>query len=217
MTIRILAVSDVEQGILYSERASERFRGTDLVVSCGDLPMTYLDLVATVINAPLYYVVGNHQYAVTGPQGKIYPSFGHNLHRSVRCYEGELLMAGVEGSLRYNRNPKQYTQPEMWQHVLSLVPGLFWNRARYGRFLDLFVTHAPPWKIHDQEDCAHTGIRAFRWLDKVFKPRYHLHGHVHVYRSDTVTQSVYYQTTVLNCYGCREICFEKEEYNQKHA
>lgn len=210
MAIKILAVSDVEQSILYSERAAQRFAGTDLIISCGDLPMNYLDFVASQVNAPLMYVVGNHQYAVAGPHGNVYPTMGFNLHRRMRNFEGQLLIAGVEGCLRYNRNPKQYTQMEMWQHVLSLMPALFWNRIHHGRYLDIFVSHAPPWKIHDQDDLTHTGIRAFRWLNKVFCPKYHLHGHIHVYRSDTVTKSVYYQTTVMNCYGYREIVAGKD-------
>jgi len=81
---------------------------------------------------------------------------------------------------------------------------LLFNRARYGGFLDLFVTHAPPWGIHDQNDRAHRGIKAFRWLLNVFEPRYHFHGHIHVYRPETITDTKFNRTRVLNTYGSLE-------------
>ena len=101
----------------------------------------------------------------------------------------------------------------MWTNVFSLVPALLRNKLLHGRYLDLFVSHAPPWQIHDQQDLPHNGIRAFRWLDKVFKPKIHLHGHIHVYRSDTVRETVYYNTKVINCYGYREIFFDEPTDN----
>jgi Icc-related predicted phosphoesterase len=110
-------------------------------------------------------------------------------------------MAGVEGSLRYNTGPYQYTQNQMWMHVFRLVPQLFINRLRYGRFLDIFITHAPPWKIHDAEDRPHQGIKAFRWFDKVFQPSYHVHGHVHLYRQDAIKLTFFGKTNILNTYG----------------
>ncbi len=117
-------------------------------------------------------------------------------------------MAGVEGSLRYRRSKFQYTQFEMWEHVFYLVPRLMFNRLRHGRFLDIFVTHAPPFGVHDQPDLPHRGIKAFNWLLRVFKPAIHLHGHIHVYQTDTVTETLYEQTRVINTYGYREITFD---------
>jgi len=39
---------------------------------------------------------------------------------------------------------------------------------------------------------------------RVFKPRYHFHGHIHVYRSDTITETEFMDTLVINTYGSRE-------------
>ncbi len=117
-------------------------------------------------------------------------------------------MAGIEGSIRYNNGPHQYSQGDMWSMALGLVPRLMINRLRYGRFLDVLVTHAPPWKIHDMEDLPHHGIKAFRWLLQVFKPAYHLHGHIHVYRNDIPTITQFEETQVINCYGYRELTLE---------
>jgi Icc-related predicted phosphoesterase len=131
------------------------------------------------------------------------PAGGVDLHGRVVNYNG-LLMAGVEGSLRYRDGPYQYTQTEMFGNVLRLVPGLLWNRLRYGRYLDLFVSHAPPMNIHDKEDLPHNGVIAFRWLLQVFQPTYHLHGHVHLYRPDAISDTKYGNTRILNSYAYRE-------------
>ena len=100
----------------------------------------------------------------------------------------------------------------MWFFVFNLIPKMMFNKLRYGRFLDIFITHAPPWKIHDEEDLPHQGIKAFRWFIKVFKPAYHLHGHIHVYRNDMITRTQFQNTEVINCYGYRELFFDISPY-----
>jgi Icc-related predicted phosphoesterase len=92
--------------------------------------------------------------------------------------------------------------------AFRLVPRLLWNKVKAGRYLDILVTHAPPWQIHDADDLPHRGIKAFRWLIDVFKPELNLHGHIHVYRQDTVTQTRVGSTNVVNTYGYREFEFE---------
>jgi Icc-related predicted phosphoesterase len=203
--MKILTISDVEVNFIYSPTIQERFKSVDLVISCGDLPYYYLEYIISMLNKPLYYVAGNHANAVEqtvgGPHST--PWGAINLHRNVfRC--NGLLMAGVEGCLKYNAGKGQYTQGDMWSWVLSLIPALLINKLRFGRYLDVFVTHAPPAGIHDQSDQPHKGINAFRWLDRVFKPRYHFHGHIHIYRSSTVTKTLYEKTQVINTYGFRE-------------
>jgi uncharacterized protein len=89
--------------------------------------------------------------------------------------------------------------------VMKLLPALVFHRLRYGRFLDVFVTHASPWAIHDQSDLAHQGIKAFRWFLRVFQPRYHFHGHVHVYHPNIVKETLFENTIVINAYGYREL------------
>lgn len=205
--MKILSVSDVEIGFIYSPMICERFKDVDLVVSCGDLPYFYLEYILTMLNARLFYVRGNHSSRVeygltssrTAPLGAI------DLNQRCLRDESGLLLAGLEGSLQYNRGPHQYTQSEYWQKVLFLVPRLLINKSRYGRYLDIFVSHAPPWQIHDAEDLPHRGIKAFRWLIKVFQPTYFLHGHIHVYRNGTVTQTKIDSTTVVNTYGFKEL------------
>jgi len=112
--------------------------------------------------------------------------------------EHGLLMAGLGGSMRYRPGPHQYTEMEMAARVARLIPRLWWNRLRYGRFLDIVVTHAPPKGIHDGVDPAHVGFAAFNRVIAAYRPRYFLHGHSHVYRRDAVTSTQVGRTLVLN-------------------
>jgi len=181
----------------------DRYQDVDLILSCGDLPYFYIEYMVSMLNVPCYFVRGNHasdrEFGVGSTRR--FPWGAVDLHH--RCVEDDtgLLLAGLEGSLRYNRGPYQYTQSEYWGMVFSLVPRFLYNKLTLGRYLDVFIAHAPPWQVHDADDLPHSGIKAFRWLIKVFQPEYFLHGHIHVYRQDTVTRSVIGKTIVQNVYG----------------
>ncbi len=208
--MKILAVSDEEKAIIYSPQIVQRFGNVDLMISCGDLPYYYLEYMISMLDKRLYYVKGNHaaqvEYGVGGPRTS--PWGGVNLHRRAVRAESGLLLAGIAGSLVYNFGPNQYTETQMWLYVIGLIPRLLANRLRYGRFLDIFVTHASPYQVHDQDDRAHRGVKAFRWLDLAFKPAYHLHGHIHVYRPDTIVETLLGHTLVVNSYGYRELWWD---------
>lgn len=203
--LNVLTVSDEELGLIYSAQIKQRFAEIDVVLSCGDLPYFYLEYIISMLNVPLYYVLGNHMNreeishagSVHGPPG------GINLHRRSVMVKG-MLVAGIEGCAVYNDGPYQYTQSQMWMHAYILSLQLLLNRILYGRYLDVFISHAPPWKIHDMEDPAHHGIRAFNWLNKTFKPMYHFHGHTHVLRNDAIRETWAGRTLVVNTYGYRE-------------
>lgn len=208
--MRILAVSDQEVPILYSPYILERFRDIDLVIGCGDLSYSYQEFIHSMLNCKLYYVRGNHAAEVEIGIDRTLsePLGGIDLHgRVVHDKDTGLLLVGIEGSLLYNYGRYQYSQAHMWWMVWKMVPKLLWNKLRYGRYLDIFVSHAPPWKIHDKDDRPHQGIKAFRWLIEVFKPTFHLHGHIHVYRQDEGTVTLVKGTRVMNTYGYRLIDF----------
>ena len=208
-SINILTLSDIEVSLLYNSQASERFPNIDLILGCGDLSYDYLEYLISRFDVPLYFVHGNHckinesdsGTPITAPQG------GVDLHRKVVNHRG-LLLAGIDGCIRYRSGPYQYAQWEMWWLVFSLAPALLLNRILYGRYLDIFVTHAPPWGIHDASDLAHQGARAFRWFLRTFKPAFHFHGHIHVYRPDTITETLFVRTRVVNTFGYRQTVFE---------
>lgn len=201
-SIEILTVSDKVEPRIYGPNIQRVAGRAEMIVSCGDLPYYYLEYIVSSLNRPFFYVHGNHdrpeyrsnKTVIHEPQG------GINLHRRV-CHRQGLLIAGLEGSHRYNANERyQYTQGEMWSLVLSMAPTLLFNRLFYGRYLDVLVTHSPPFGIHDGEDRPHTGFRAFLAFMRWFKPRYLLHGHQHVYNSLTITRTQYEQTTIINVY-----------------
>jgi len=212
---KVLSVSDKITSFTYSPQIRNRFKDVDLIIGCGDLDYYYLEFLVSSLDAPLFYVRGNHDKVVeySGPVQRTAPGGGVNLHRTIVNHQG-LLLAGVEGSLRYRPGLFQYTQGEMWQHVLSLAPGLILNKLRYGRFLDVFVSHAPPQGVHDEDDLPHQGIKAFRWLVDVFQPAYYFHGHVHLYRPDDPRMTRLGKTNIINSYNYFETVIELNSQKQ---
>ncbi len=202
--MKILTLSDIVVPYLYASQVKDVIGPVDLIIDCGDLPVDYLDYVVHMLDGTLFYVRGNHAEAFQITDQGIHPAKrgGINLHRHVLNFHG-LLLAGIEGSGRYRPGPFQYSQVHMWLFVLRLVPALLLNRMRYGRYLDIFVSHAPPFGINDQPDLPHRGIKAFLWLDQVFQPAYHFHGHIHIYRPDAIAESRIGRTRVINTFGYR--------------
>ncbi len=214
--IKILAVTDQVVESLHSQNVQQRFGDVDFMISCGDLPYGYLDFLITVLGKPMYYVHGNHdkdyEYTETGirqlaPQGAI-PLDG----RSVIGPHG-LILSGLEGSIRYDETANhQYTQEQMDRRATQLAVKLLPNRLRYGRYLDIFVAHSPPFGVGDGPDPAHIGFRAFNSLLEKFKPRLMLHGHQHRYygRYGMPASAQVGDTRVINVYPYQVIEWEDE-------
>lgn len=196
--MHVLAISDVIVEALYSPALREIARDVEFVVSCGDLPSAYLEYIVTTLDKPLYYVMGNHGArggAREKPEGCI------NLDGKVVNHKG-LLLAGLEGSIRYNNAPRyQYTENEMRRKILALSRHLWVNRMRYGRYLDVLVTHAPPFGIHDQSDTAHVGFKSLLGFVDRYHPDYLLHGHTHLYDNRAQRQAVRGHTLIVNTYA----------------
>lgn len=205
--MKILTVSDKVEDLIYSPGVCERFGDVNLVLGCGDLPHYYLEFIVTMLGGPLFYVVGNHAHAVkerhAAKEHMGFPDGCENIDGRTVRYRN-LLIAGFEGSMRYNNSPHfQYTEREMAWKVWQLTPALMLNRLRYGRYLDILITHAPPQGIHDQEDRCHRGFRVFRTFMDRFQPRYLIHGHIHVYTNLEPRVTSYGNTQVINTYGHR--------------
>ena len=236
--MKILSISDVVASSLYNPNARDRFGDVDLVLACGDLPAYYLEFIVTLLCVPVYYVLGNHadehsSPAGEPPQGEVKRSWGEppnlshgnvfrdhdrvvgpsgctNIDGRVINYKG-LLIGGLQGSIWYNGGPYQYTDHEMSRRMLMLQPQLRLNRLRYGRALDILITHAPPSGIHDDVDPAHQGFRSLLKFMDDFAPRYLIHGHKHVYLPGEATVTQYRRTTVINTYGFRRLELEVAE------
>lgn len=208
--MKILAVADEVDQRLYGPALRQRFSDVDLVVSCGDLPIYYLEFIVSTLDVPLLYVRGNHapeQMSATG-EVKTEPEGCINIDGRVVRSKG-LLIGGLEGSMRYSDGPHQYSERQMRLKALRMYPRLHLNKWRYGRYLDILVTHAAPQGIHDSEDLCHIGFGTFVDFMRRFRPRYLLHGHIHVYTPNVVTETRFEDTIVLNAFRYRLVEFDE--------
>jgi Icc-related predicted phosphoesterase len=207
MYTKILCVSDVVVSLLQSPELPRRLQDVDLILGCGDLPLEYLEYLASRFSRPLLFVQGNHPTCVmdaetcvlrTQPEGCV------DIDGRVVEFRG-LLIAGLEGSLHYNDGPQQYTQRQMALKIARMSPRLMWNRWLRGRAADIIITHAPPRGIHDAPDLPHRGFDAFLPLMRRYRPRYLIHGHTHLYRQDAQRLTQFGPTSILNAYGYQVI------------
>lgn len=198
-TVRILTLSDQVVDRIYSKYIRKMFPDIDLIISCGDLPYYYLEYILDMLNVPMLFVHGNHdpEVEISSHGTRKYPWGAVNMHRKCLNHNG-LLIVGFEGSIRYSDHLHQYSQREVWMHTLSMVPRLLWNRLVHGRYLDILMTHSPAFGLGDRPDRAHVGFKAYRWLIETFKPRYHIHGHIHVYDRNSCMKLNHQETIVMN-------------------
>ncbi|QEK00759.1 metallophosphoesterase [Treponema phagedenis] len=213
--MKILCVSDEIDALVYNHNIRGRYADIDLIISAGDLPMEYLEFIVSSLNKPLLFVFGNHNlnefpyYHGTSSHQLMYINKRENLDFGFGSTyigfkikrESELIIMGLSGSMRYNNGLCQYTEAQMFRKILRLIPRLFINKIRYGRYLDILVTHAPPLGIHDKEDLCHKGFKCFLWFMRKFKPRFLLHGHMHLYDLQEKRVTKYHETTVINVYS----------------
>ncbi len=210
--IKILAVSDRVDETIYSPAIEELYGGVDLVLSCGDLPLRYLEYIVTKLDVPLLYVLGNHDQGVFTSNGQFKAEAEGCTNVDGRIMEVKgLLIGGLEGSMYYSQDAThQYSEWDMQRRAMRMLPALWTNKLRHGRFLDILITHAPPYRIHDDLDPCHTGFQTFRWLMETYHPRYLVHGHQHLYGSNEAIRTTYHQTEVVNAYGCQLIELDRE-------
>jgi hypothetical protein len=210
--MKLLCVADNIAPLVYSATVKERFRDVDMVIGAGDLPMDYLGFIASSLNKPVLFVFGNHNLRhlaayqrgqsmfALSPEDRDDPSFGSTyIDVKINRTKG-LIIAGLGGSLRYNKGENQFSDFQMYLRIWKLFPALLWNRIRHGRYLDILVTHAPPLGINDRDDPCHRGFRSFLWFMRQFRPKYLLHGHIHLYDQNTVREAVYHETRIINVY-----------------
>ena len=209
--MKILCVSDQVDPLVYSPRMRERFKEVDLVLSAGDLPPEYLGFITSMLNKDLVYVAGNHDlgeleahgverwsedrpWAVSSVTGAADAGF------RIRMVEG-LIILGLPGSMLYNSGVNQYSEFGMALRLALLTPRLLLNLLFRGRAADIVLTHAAPRGVHDRDDLCHRGFKCFLWLMRVFKPKWLVHGHIHLYDLADVRVSAYAETTVINAFG----------------
>jgi len=212
--MKILCISDYKDHVVYSNRIEKRFKDVDFVLSSGDLDLNYYNFIISHLNKPLFFVFGNHNLEHIKYYRSEYADFtGGNTNScfnnpccgatyvggKVKKYNN-VIIAGLGGSMRYNKGLNQFTEIGMFIFMLRLIPKLFWNKLFHGRYLDILLTHASPRGIHDNKDRCHTGFKVFLWFMKTFKPKYLIHGHIHLYDMNKNRMTKYHDTLVINAY-----------------
>ena len=189
--MRILAIADEESKYLWDYFEKSKLEGIDLIISCGDLDPRYLSFLATFTSAPVLYVYGNHdtKYAKVPPDGCIC------IEDKIFVYKGVRIL-GLGGSMRYHGGEHQYTEGEMKRRVAKL-----WFQLARRRGFDILVTHAPAYELNDGRDLPHQGFRVFLTLLEKYKPKFFIHGHVHMaYGRKHKRYDKYQDTHVINAF-----------------
>ncbi len=218
--MKILCVSDDKDVLVYSPNIASRYNDVDLILSAGDLPLKYYEYIVSSLNKPFYFVFGNHhtddlpKFTKTGifdelsthatfDKNKLIVGVGGDFvdGKVVKDKKTGLLIGGLGGSMRYNNGAHQFTEMEMFFRILLMTPRLLYNRLRYKRFLDILLTHAPPYHVGDAPDMCHRGFKVFLWFMKIFKPKYLLHGHIHLIDLNANRENQYLNTKVINVYS----------------
>lgn len=200
--MKILALADEESPSLWDYYDKSKFKGVDLIISCGDLAPDYLSFLTTMTSIPVLYVHGNHdeKYEQKPPEGCICIDDKIYVHQGVR-------ILGLGGSMRYRRGSHQYTEGEMSRRVRKLAFQLFRKRG-----FDILVSHAPAYQLNDGRDLPHQGFKIFRRLMEKYRPKFFLHGHVHLsYGRNHRRYDKYEDTHVINAFG--KCMFEYEDEN----
>jgi Icc-related predicted phosphoesterase len=203
--MRVLCVSDQIDPLIYTSSIKERCEDVGLVLSAGDLLPDYHDFILSALGKPLLFVLGN-DYTDNPVNPKSDAAY---IDKKVSCSAG-LIVAGLGGSVKYaapakdNQGGNKFSDFEMNIKIFKLLPSLIYNRLFRGRFLDVLLTHAPPRGINDKNeknDEFNRGFGAFLWFMRIFKPRYLVHGHVHLYDLSETRITKYFDTVVVNAYG----------------
>ncbi len=198
--MKILTVSDEECAALWDCYVPGRLKEYDLIISCGDLKAEYLSFLVTMARCPVLYVHGNHdtRYDVRPPEGC------DCIDGQVVTYNGVRIL-GLGGCVWYHPGQHQYSEKDMRRRVRRL-----WFQLLKAGGVDIIVTHAPPKGLGDAEDNAHRGFQVFLELMDKYKPKYLLHGHVHLNYGQTPVRELHYgDTAVIN--ACQRYVVEIPE------
>ena len=196
--MNILVIADEEAPSLWDYFRPEKLKDVDLILSCGDLNPKYLSFLATFCKGPVLYVHGNHddRYEKTPPEGCIC------IEDKIYEYKGIRIM-GLGGSYRYSSGINQYTERKMRNRIFKMWFPLWRNKG-----FDILLTHAAAYGVDDANDWAHMGFECFVKLLDIYRPKYYIHGHIHLnYGGGHTRRQQYGETEIINGYQ-----FHKFEY-----
>ena len=206
LQMRILILADKPAKELWDNFTPGRLDGIDLILSCGDLPPQYLSFLTCFTHAPILYVHGNHDdcYDETPPEGCVCIDDALYVHNGIR-------ILGLGGSIRYKRGTYQFTQKQMNRRIRKLRPRLFFKKG-----FDILLTHAPAKGLNDGTDRAHEGFAGFLELLDRYRPKYFIHGHVHIsYGLRHKRLAAYGDTVIVN--GYEKYILETDAFDRPDA
>lgn len=200
--MKILVVSDIESKYIWDYFDPERFRGIDMMISCGDLSAKYLSFLVTMIPAPLFYVPGNHDkgYDKMPPEGCV------NIDGRLIEYRG-IRILGFGGCKSQRPAPHEYSDKQMWRKVKRMGFSIKVNKG-----FDILVTHAPAKGLGDGPDFFHEGFEAFKFLLDEHKPKVHFYGHRHLGTSPVDRKAIYPygETMMINACGYKIVEYDED-------
>ena len=195
--MRILTVSDrVEKPFFEEHLLREKCDAVRLILACGDLPSYYLEYLLNSLNVPLYYVPGNHDEQLHSKK-KPFASGCINIDERVIAFEG-WLFGGLGGAFYYRKGKYLYTEKQMQRKIRKMIPRMALNKIKYKRYLDILITHAPPFGIHDDKTLAHRGFNEFLKFMRRYRPAYLIHGHTAPTAEKGTPFSHYSSTKIIN-------------------
>lgn len=189
--MKLLLVADKESPYYWDYFQPGRLDGIDLILSCGDLNALYLSFLVTMGFARVLYVHGNHDrtYDSRPPEG-------------CECIEDKLVkvnglrILGLGGCPVYSGGPHQYTEREMRKRIRRLR-----LKIRLAGGVDIVLTHSPAEGYGSGEDYAHRGFECLVDLIDKYKPKYLIHGHVHLSYNTKMPRVLRRgETTIINAY-----------------
>lgn len=189
--MKILAVADEEAKYLYDYYSPGKLDGYDLILACGDLSKYYLEFLVTLAHCPVLYVHGNHDegFANDPPGGCVC------IDDQIYVYKGVRIL-GLGGSFNYRDGTYMFSELEMRHRIWRL----FFHLKRHRGF-DILMTHAPARHINDTDHPSHRGFQCFVDLIEKYKPKYFVHGHMHMnYGMNIPRKTQHGETTIINAY-----------------
>ncbi len=189
--MKILLVADREEPYIWDYFDREHFKDVELILSCGDVKAEYLSFLVTMINAPLFYVPGNHNksYLQNPPEGCESADDGLIVYKGIR-------IVGLGGSINYNNKEYQYTEEQMAKRIGKLK-----RTIKKHKGFDILLAHSPAAGLGDGTDRAHMGFKCFVEMLDTYSPKYFFHGHQHLCYGRFPRSLQYKDTTIINAYG----------------
>jgi len=194
--VKLLLLADEENAYLWDHYKPGCLDGYDLILSCGDLKASYLSFLVTMGKTPVFYVHGNHDgsYEAAPPEGC-------ECVEDIICKYKGLRILGLGGCHFYNGGPHQYTEKQMAQRIRKLQ----WKIWLAGG-VDIILTHSPAAGYGDANDPAHQGFECFLRLIDRWKPKYLIHGHMHLSYGHAIQREMERNgTRIINAYDKYEL------------